>query len=61
MIEIVSAYRRSGNEWCTCCLSNKDTKRIQISQDRTQGISFILCPDCRKRMIDILIEADKKV
>lgn len=59
MIEIINAYRR-GNEWCTCCNSDHDTKRIQLSQDGRSGLSFVLCPRCRKELIDTIVMADKK-
>lgn len=46
MIEIVDAYTRGGNEWCTCCQKETNTKRIKFSQDGSQGISVVLCEDC---------------
>ena len=54
MIEIVDAYRKNGNEWCTCCQKQTDTKRIRFSQDGRQGISVVLCDDCRKELLDKL-------
>jgi hypothetical protein len=29
MVQIVKAYKRTGSEWCSCCGSDKDTKRIK--------------------------------
>ena len=50
MIEIVDAYTRSGNEWCTCCQKQTDTKRIKFSYDGRQGNSVVLCDDCRREL-----------
>lgn len=50
MIEIVDAYTRSGNEWCTCCQKETNTKRIKFSQDGSQGISVVLCEDCIREL-----------
>lgn len=60
MIEIVKAYTRSGNEWCTCCQKPTNTKRIKFSSDGRQGISVVLCNDCRRELVQIIIEADKE-
>ncbi len=61
MIEIVNAYTRSGNEWCTCCQKQTDTKRIKFSQDGNQGISVVLCNDCIKELINTLEQEPKTV
>ena len=50
MIEIVDAYTRSGNEWCTCCQKQTNTKRIKFSYDGRQGNSVVLCDDCRREL-----------
>ena len=50
MIEIVNAYTRSGNEWCTCCQKQTNTKRIKFSYDGRQGNSVVLCDDCRREL-----------
>ena len=50
MIEIVDTYTRSGNEWCTCCQKQTDTKRIKFSYDGRQGNSVVLCDDCRREL-----------
>ncbi len=59
MIQIIPAYTRSGNEWCTCCSKTENTKRIKFSQDGNGGTSIVLCDDCRKELIMILSESEK--
>lgn len=60
MIEIINAYTRSGNEWCTCCQKTKNTKRIRFSQDGRQGISVVLCDDCRRELFHVLAVSEPK-
>lgn len=50
MIEIVDACTKSGNEWCTCCQKQTNTKRIKFSNDGRQGNSVVLCDDCRQEL-----------
>lgn len=54
MIQIIPAYTKSGNEWCTCCSKAEKTKRIKFSQDGNGGTSIVLCDDCRRELMDIL-------
>lgn len=54
MIEIVNAYTRSGNEWCTCCQKQTNTKRIKFSYDGRQGNSVVLCDDCRRELAQVI-------
>lgn len=54
MIQIIPAYTKSGNEWCTCCNKAENTKRIKFSQDGNGGTSIVLCDDCRRELMDIL-------
>lgn len=54
MIEIMTA-----KEWCTCCQKQTNTKRIKFSQDGRQGMSVVLCDDCRKELIKALGEDSK--
>jgi len=56
MIQIVDAYTRSGNEWCTCCQKQTDTKRIKFSQDGNRGMSVVLCDNCRRELVNLLSE-----
>lgn len=58
MIEIVEACTKSGKEWCTCCQKQTKTKRIKFSQDGTQGISVVLCDNCRKELIKVIAESE---
>lgn len=58
MIEIIEPYTRSGNEWCTCCSKQTKTKRIKFSQDGKQGISIVLCDDCRRELVRCLLEIE---
>lgn len=51
MIEIKDAKRRHGNELCSSCLSDNQTKRIFISIDGTGATSFVLCPKCANELI----------
>lgn len=59
MIEVIEAYTRSGNEWCTCCLKQIKTKRIKFSQDGKQGVSVVLCDDCRRELSRVLAESEE--
>lgn len=54
MIEIVNAYTRSGNEWCTCCQKQTNAKRIKFSYDGRQGNSVVLCDDCRRELAQVI-------
>lgn len=58
MIQVIEAYTRSGKEWCTCCSKQANTKRINFSQNGVQGISVVLCDDCRKELIKVVKEID---
>lgn len=60
MIEIIDAYTRSGCEWCTCCQKQNNTKRIKFSQDGRQGMSVVLCDDCRRELVRCLSESENK-
>lgn len=60
MIEIVKAYTRSGAEWCSCCQSDKNTKRIRFSSDGYQGISIVLCGKYRQELVEKLIAPQSK-
>lgn len=60
MIEITEAHTRSGNEWCTCCQKAENTKRIRFSNDGRQGISLVLCNDCRRELVRCLSEREDK-
>ena len=58
MVQIVKAYKRTGSEWCSCCGSDKDTKRIKWTpvEDDTSGTSIVLCKNCRQETIKALSE-----
>lgn len=59
MVQIVKKYKRTGSEWCSCCGSDIDTKRIKwtLGEDDTNGISIVLCKSCRQETIKVLSEA----
>lgn len=60
MIQIIPAYTKSGNEWCTCCNKAESTKRIRFSQDDGAGsTSIVLCDNCRKELIKVLTESEE--
>ena len=56
MIKIIDAYRRHGAEWCSCCQSDDDTKRIRFSSEDndSSGTSIVLCAKCRDELINLL-------
>lgn len=58
MVQVVKAYKRTGSEWCSCCGSDKDTKRIKwtFGEDDARGISIVLCKNCRQKTINVLSE-----
>lgn len=58
MVQIVKAYKRTGSEWCSCCGSDKDTKRIKwtFGEDDSHGISIVLCKSCCQETIKVLSE-----
>ena len=58
MIQIVEKYKRTGSEWCSCCGSDKYTKRIKwtFGEDDTNGASIVLCKNCRQETIKVLSE-----
>ena len=60
MIEIADAYTRSGNEWCCSCLKKTKTKRIRFSLDGQQGMSVVLCDDCRRELVKLIAENEEK-
>lgn len=61
MIEIITAYTRSGYEWCcTCCQKKEKTKRIRFAyDDGRRGISVTLCDDCRRELVSRLSESEE--
>ena len=58
MIQIIQKYKRTGSEWCSCCGSDVDTKRIKWSfgDDDSNGTSIVLCANCRQETIRVLSE-----
>ena len=58
MIQIIEKYKRTGSEWCSCCGSDKDTKRIRwtFGEDGINGTSIVLCKSCRQKTIKVLSE-----
>lgn len=58
MIEIQNAKRRNSNEWCRCCDSDIETKRISLSNsdNSNQRTSFVLCKNCCYTLITMLEE-----
>ena len=54
MIQIIPAHRKSAPEWCVCCMSDKDTKRIHFSHDGYCGTSVVLCKNCREELKELL-------
>ena len=58
MVQIVEKYKRRGPEWCSCCGTDKDTKRIRWSyaEDYSSGTSIVLCKKCRQETIKVLSE-----
>lgn len=60
MIEIIEAYKRSGKEeWCTCCQKTENTKKIRFSGNGWQGVSVVLCDDCRRELSRVLAESEE--
>lgn len=58
MIIIQNAKRRNSNEWCRCCSSDIETKRIFLcnSDNSNQRTSFVLCKNCCSILITMLEE-----
>ncbi|SDW45832.1 hypothetical protein SAMN05216391_10871 [Lachnospiraceae bacterium KHCPX20] len=60
MIEIVEACTKSGREWCCSCLKRTETKRIKFSQDGSNGTSVVLCDNCRRKLVKLIMENEDK-
>ena len=59
MIQVVDAYTRSGNEWCSCCQKQTNTKRIKFTLDGNRGMSVVLCDNCRRELITVLTDNEE--
>ena len=62
MIIIQNAKRKNSNEWCRCCDSDIETKRISLcnSVNSNQRTSFVLCKNCCSVLITMLEEELKE-